>query len=141
MSLLKTVPLPQAVRPPDHFIDSPHTEFRHDLSKLHSHKGHKIHHVFGLSCKSPPQFLILRSYSDRTCIFRTNPHHHAAEADKRSSCKSILLRSKQGSYGNIPAGHEFAVRLDPDSGSETALDKGFVRLCNAEFPRKSGVVD
>ena len=131
----------QAVASSRHLRHAAKAQLRHDLAHLFRNKEHESGDIFRFSLEAASQRFVLRRDADRAGILGADTHHHAAQRNQRCRCKSEFLRAEKGRDGHVSAAHELAVCLQNDSVPKTVFRKTPVRLCEAQFPRKTRVVD
>ncbi len=96
---------------PDHFVDVPEAEARHDLPSLLRHQKQVIDYVLRLTRKFLAQQRILRGDTDRTRIQMTLAHHDAAERDQWRRRKAHFLCAQQGRDDDIAPSLQASIGL------------------------------
>src|SRR5260370_32056132 len=81
----------ETVRAPDHLVHRPESEARHVLPDLLGEAPEEVHDVVGLAVEALAKLRILRGDADGAGCEMTDPHHDAAEHDRRFRQESLLF--------------------------------------------------
>ena len=131
----------QRIHAPDHVVDRPESQVRHDRSQFFGDHEQVVHHVLRRAGELGPEHRVLGRDPHGTGVEMALAHHDAAERDKRRRREAELLRSEERGNGDVPARLELPVGLQHDAGPEVVHHEGLMRFRNAEFPRHAGVLD
>jgi hypothetical protein len=91
----------QYIGTPDHLVDRPESQFRHNLAQLPGYKPHEVDHVLRLSGKFLAQFRVLGSHTAGAGIQVAHPHHHTAHNNQRGCSEAELFRAEEHRHGYI----------------------------------------
>ena len=69
------------------------------------------------------------------------PHHDAAHGDQRRGREAVFFSAEQRSDGDVAAGLELAVGLDPNAAAQIIHHEDLLRLGEAELPGDAGVAN
>ena len=84
---------------------------------------------------------ILRGNAHRTGVQVALAHHDAAHGDQRRGREAEFLRAQQRRDHDVAAGLQLAVGLHVDASAQIVQQQHLLRLGEAKFPGKPGVLD
>ena len=87
------------------------------------------------------QLRILRRDADRAGIQMANAHHDAAQGDQRRRGKAVFFRAQQRSDDDIAPRLELPVCFQAHAAAQLVQHQRLVRFGQAQFPRRTGVLD
>ena len=131
----------QAVGAPDHLVDRPEAELRHQLAHVLGDEPEVVLDELRLAVELLAQLRILRRDADRTGVQVADAHHDAARHDQRRRREAELLGAEQRRDHHVAAGLELAVDLHDDAVAEAVEEQDLLRLGEPELPGNAGVLD
>ena len=122
-----------------HFVYFAEAELRHNGAHLFGNKEEEIDDVFRLTGELGAQGRVLRGDSHGTGVEVALAHHDAAEGHQRHGGKAEFFRTQQRGNGDIAAGLQFAVRLNPDAAAQVIHYQNLLGFGEAQFPGRARV--
>ena len=125
----------------DQFIEGADTQLRHDLARFFGDEEEEVHHMLGPALEFRTQHRVLRGHAHRTGVEVALAHHDAALDDERRGREAELVGAEQGADDDVAPGLHLAVGLHADAPAQAVQHQGLLRLGEAQFPRRAGMLD
>ena len=126
---------------PDHVVDGPEAELRHQLSRFLGDPQQILDDAVGRAREPFAQRRILRRDAHRTGVQVTHAHQDAAERHERSGREAELVGSEQRRDHDVATRLQPAVRLDPDPAAQVVQHERLLRFGESDLPRDARVLD
>ena len=125
----------------DHLAEGAEAELRHDLAHFFGDEEEEVDDVLGLAGELGAQHRVLRRDADGAGVQVALAHHDAAGRDQRCGRKAELVGAEQRADDDVTSGPDAAVDLNGDASAQAVGDERLMRLGEADFPRRAGVLD
>ena len=139
LPVIDGLPHVEQVDATDHVFHLPEAELGHDLAQFFGDEEEVIDHVFWSAGEARTQDRVLSRHADGAGVEVAFAHHDAADRDERRRRESELICAQQRADSDVPASAQAAVDLHRDPPAQLIQHQRLLRLCEADFPRRSGV--
>ncbi len=125
----------------DQVVELADAQLGHDLAGFFGNEEEVVHDVLRLAREALAQHRILGGDADRAGVQMALAHHDAAFDDQRRGGEAEFIGTEQGADDDVAAGLHLTVDLDADTRTQAVEHQGLLGFGQAEFPRRTGVLD
>ena len=125
----------------DRFLERAEAEHGQVFAHFLGDELEEVDDELGLAAEARPQLGVLRRHADRARVEVADAHHDAAAHHQRRGGEAELLAAEQRGDHHVAAGLQLPVDLHDDAVAQTVEQQRLLRLGQAEFPRRAGVLE
>src|SRR5574343_1304646 len=131
----------EQVNTADQFVEIADAQLGHQFAHFFGNEEEVVHHVFRLAGEALAQLRILGGDTHRAGVEVALAHHDAAFDHQRRGGEAEFVGTQQGTDDDVAAGLHLTVDLNADTRTQTVQHQGLLGFGQAEFPRRTGVLD